>query len=76
VGPAHARLTVTCRGRGCPFLRETIRLPARGGAVAHLAGARFHAGDRVLITISAPHRIAERGRIRIRNGRVPVVERG
>jgi hypothetical protein len=69
----HARLTVACRGRGCPFLRETIHLPAHGGAVAHLAGARFHAGDRITITISAPHRVAERGTIRIRDGRVPLV---
>ncbi len=70
--PRGARVAVRCRGRGCPTLRPRV---ARAGSVRPLLGAlqgrRFHAGDRLLITVTAPRRRPERIEILIRNDKLP-----
>jgi hypothetical protein len=71
--PARAALSITCRGRGCPAhtlhvswrtLRRRHRIP--GGRV-------YHAGDRLLVSLSAPSWSSERARIVIRDGRLPAM---
>lgn len=70
--PRGARIAVRCRGRGCPTLRPRA---ARAGSVPRLLGAlqgrRFYAGDRLLITVTAPRRRPERIEILIRNDKLP-----
>lgn len=70
--PRDARVTVGCRGRGCPKLhlyavsaRRIVRL------LRALAGKRLRAGDIVRITVTAPHSRAERIELRVRDGAEP-----
>jgi hypothetical protein len=71
--PGDATLAVSCRGRGCPLrhARATGRRRLRG-LVSRLDGDLFRAGDRILITVSVPGRVSERGAVRIRYGRLPL----
>jgi len=71
--PGRAAFSITCRGRGCPAhalhaSAATLRRHHRT-----LRGARYRAGDRLLVSLTAPHWQAERARITIRNGRKPSV---
>lgn len=70
--PRTARLAVACTGRGCP------RLPSGPAPASHIRSllrrlreTRFESGDRFLLTVSAPHRSAERIRLTIRRGAPP-----
>jgi hypothetical protein len=70
--PRDARITVHCSGAHCP------RLPIRSETAAHadkllkgLDGRRLTDGDRLQITVTAPHRRAERIELQIRNNRGP-----
>ena len=83
--PRAARLTVTCRGRrGCPTRRVTVRhrrvmrrarFSADGRHVRallrNLVGRRFHAGDRVVFTVSERGHRSVRSEAIIRDGRRP-----
>jgi hypothetical protein len=40
-----------------------------------LQGRRYRAGDRLVVSLSAPGWIAERAQIKIRSGKVPKVQR-
>jgi hypothetical protein len=71
--PRRGHLTVRCTGRHCPKLTlRTVTLAKRARLVRELTGRRFTAGNRVLITVTAPHLGAERIELEIRNGRVPL----
>lgn len=74
--PYRTQLQVQCRGRGCP--RGDRKLRARGiHGVRHLLhrlrGHRYRAGDRIIITLTAPRYRAERAEVQIRWGRKPGV---
>jgi hypothetical protein len=74
--PKGAKLTITCRGRGCP----RRRLEASGRSLkrlqaSSLSGRVYRAGDRVFITVTAPGYEAERAEFVIRYGALPTVRR-
>lgn len=72
--PNRTRLTIRCFGRGCPRhsiqtatgIRQVRRL-LRG-----LKGRRYHAGDVLRITLTAPGYGAERVKVVIRYGNLPL----
>jgi hypothetical protein len=67
-----ARVSVACRGRGCPRLR--VRSAGARNVkklLRALGGRRFSSGDRLTITVSAPRHIAERIQLLMRDNRVP-----
>ena len=73
--PRRTRLTVSCRGRGCP---AHLPRPARGRraigrSLRALRGRRFRAGDRLRVVLTAPGWRAERAELVIRYGRLPLV---
>jgi hypothetical protein len=71
--PGDARMAISCHGQGCPPGVATVS--SGSGAVKRalsgLHDLRFRAGDRVVITVTAPGRRSDRILIRIRNGRIP-----
>jgi hypothetical protein len=69
--PAGARILITCKGKRCPF--KTRQGTARGiKAFAHrLAGSSFVTGDKLMLTISAHDRRAERAQVTILHERLP-----
>jgi len=70
--PRHARVTVACRGPHCPTLARHAAIARHARRLMHsLAGVRLRARDRLLLTVSAPHRRSERVQLRIRDGRKP-----
>ncbi len=69
--PRHARIALRCAGGGCPMKRRSARAAHVGLFADRLVGTTYRAGDRLLITVSAPGRISERARISIRDGRKP-----
>jgi hypothetical protein len=71
--PPNARLAVRCVGAGCPRLRVRSE-PARhaGTLLNGLAGRLLTEGDRLGLTVTAPHRRAERIQLQIRDGRAPL----
>jgi hypothetical protein len=71
--PKRATVRLSCTGRHCPARRYLAR-PGRAARFRHrVSGATFAAGDRLVLTISVPHRRPERVAIRIRRGRKPLM---
>jgi hypothetical protein len=74
--PRRGRIVLKCIGKRCPFQR----LAAGRGGLSHLKKKLvrrvFRSGQKLEVTISAPHRTAERGTITIRAGALPVVTKG
>jgi hypothetical protein len=67
-----AHVAARCLGRGCPRLRVKSASSRRVGKLLRaLGGKRFASGNRLRITVSAPHRRAERIELDIRNNRQP-----
>jgi hypothetical protein len=69
--PRHGRLTIECRGRGCPRSGYVATAHQLGPLLKALRGTRYRAGDRLLITILAPGAKSERAEVTIRNGALP-----
>ena len=71
--PGRTRLLVQCQGRGCPRHRKVTASGPRAvrRLVRGLAGRRFRAGDRLLITLTAPGYRSERAEIDFRWGKLP-----
>jgi hypothetical protein len=74
--PAGARITVTCKGRGCPLksVRRVAVLGKRG-----VAPSEFHGFERILrfgvtleILVSKPGEIGKYTRFAIRRGKLPL----
>jgi hypothetical protein len=67
--PRGARISLTCRGRGCP-----LRTVARATALWHIPQfeRELRAGTRLTITVSKPGYITKVTRIWIRRGEVPL----
>jgi hypothetical protein len=71
----NARVAVHCAGKHCPRLRASARGPRKVAKMLHkLGGRRLRAGQSLLITITARRYTAERIRLQIRNGRVPLAK--
>jgi hypothetical protein len=70
----HSRVSVACTGPRCPGLRPShvtaAHLTKLWTALKH---ATFHAGDRLEVTIRAPHARPEPIEFRIHRGRQPTV---
>lgn len=73
--PHGTRLSVRCRGRGCPGGHTTTVTGARRmrRLLRRLRGHRYRAGDTLLISLTASGWRPERAQIRIRRGRLPRV---
>ena len=70
--PRRARVSVRCAGRSCPRLKAAATGSRRVSALLRrLGGRRLTAGQTLLITVTAPHRRAERIALTIRSGRKP-----
>ena len=70
--PRAARVRVSCAGAGCPRLSARAEPAARVGVLLRaLRGRVLRAGDRLLITVTAPGRDAEAIAVTIRSGRAP-----
>lgn len=70
--PGKTALSISCRGRGCPA--HTLHAPGAALRRHHrtlAVGRVYRVGDRLLLTLTAPHWKAERVRITIRNYRTP-----
>jgi hypothetical protein len=73
--PRRTRLTLQCLGRGCPRPARTSavgRRPMRQ-LLSTWRGRRFRAGDRLIVTLTAPGYLPERASVRIRFGKRPRV---
>ena len=74
--PGTVRLTLSCRGRGCPRRRTRTRatgLRRLHRMLAGLAGRRYRAGEELLLTLTASGWAPERVSIRFRWGQVPQI---
>jgi hypothetical protein len=70
--PQPSRVTVTCRGVGCPFARRAPKPRRHHLDVAALfAGSRLHMGTKLEIRITAPNRVGEALLYTIRMGTLP-----
>ena len=70
--PRRAVLHVSCTGHGCPKLRTRSATGRRvSRLLTGLGGRKFRSGDRLLLTVTAPHLKSERIRVTIRNNRIP-----
>ena len=69
-GPRGARITVQCRGRGCPVRRWT----KTSRRLVHLRPLERHlrAGVKIQITVSRAGRIGKHTTIVIRRGKAPL----
>jgi hypothetical protein len=70
--PRNGRVTLRCAGRGCPKLTvRSVSAKRVGRLLRAVRGRRFTVGDRLLITVSAPHRTTEWIELEIRDNRRP-----
>ncbi len=72
--PADAKITLRCRGRGCPFKRRAVRTRGRAkvALIRYLRRARLRPGARLSVLVSRPGLGARRFESRIRTRRLPV----
>jgi hypothetical protein len=71
--PAHAAISVTCRGRGCPGSKPVASVHIKR-LLRSLAGHRYAAGDHIFVTVRARGEKAERIELTIRYGKEPTAE--
>jgi len=73
--PGDTKLALRCRGRGCPRRSDTSASGARKvrRMLKGLAGRRYHAGDVLMVRLTAAGYRPESARIRFRNGKKPLV---
>jgi hypothetical protein len=69
--PATAKILVTCTGKRCPFKTRTGTAHGIQAFEHRLVGSAFLPGDKLLLTISARDRRAERAQVTIRRERIP-----
>jgi hypothetical protein len=73
--PKQAHLTVSCLGPKCPRLKmKSATAKNVGKLLKSLKGQRFHAGDRLRFTVTAPHMTTERIQLTIRYNRKPTAK--
>jgi hypothetical protein len=73
--PDRAQITVRCSGRGCASPVHGRAAGARHvrKLLGRLVGRRYRAGDRLLLTLTAPGWKPERVRVTIRTSRLPQI---
>jgi hypothetical protein len=70
--PRDATVTLSCTGAGCPKLFAKPQSAAdEAGLLRALRGRSFRTGDRLLITVTAPHLSTERLGFTMRRDRAP-----
>jgi List-Bact-rpt repeat protein len=69
--PATAKVLASCKGKRCPFRTRTGAARSINAFERRLVGSAFVTGDRLMLTISAPGRRAERAQLTIRHLRIP-----
>jgi hypothetical protein len=70
--PRRARLSASCRGRGCPRLKIASADARHVKKLLRALRARiFRAGDKLRLTVTAPHRRTERILLTVRAGAQP-----
>ncbi len=58
--PAHPKVTIRCRGLGCPFSTENLRPRTANEDLTHVfADSRLNAGTTVVVAIQAPEHVGE-----------------
>jgi hypothetical protein len=88
-GASHARVLVTCRGKGCPYAKRSTVVHATrrcgtGGTrrcsthgtidlTRRLRGRRLRVGTRITVMITRPNWIGKYYRFTIRAGRMPKI---
>lgn len=75
--PGKTRLTVGCKGHGCP--RHMSKVTAKGPRAVHrllhrLWGGHYRAGNKILVTLVAPGWRDEKAEIDIRWGNLPKIK--
>ena len=69
--PGTARILTACEGKRGPFKRRTGTAGSIKAFERGLVGSAFVSGDKLMLTISAPGRRAERAQVTIRHERIP-----
>jgi len=69
----HVRISVACRGQGCPQGTRSAGAHKLARLQRALDGRVYHAGDRLTITLSARGFDRERVEVVIRDGRIPKI---
>ena len=69
--PVCSRVTIRCRGRGCPFRRKTRLKGRKPLRVRALQGKQLRAGAQLEVLVSKRDRIGKYTRFRIMRGRPP-----
>lgn len=67
----RAKVRLTCSGRGCPWRSRTDSWRHLRRLERSISNRWFRAGDRLMITVSEPGRVAERVGLRFRVGAKP-----
>ena len=70
--PVCSRVTIRCRGRGCPFRRRTRQKGRKPLRVRALQGKRLRAGAQLEVLVSKRDRIGKYTRFRIMRDRPPL----
>jgi hypothetical protein len=70
-GPRRARVSVTCRGRGCPIRRLRTRIGASGRLRLRRAQRLYRAGSVIEIRVTGRGRVGKFTRVTFRAGRLP-----
>jgi hypothetical protein len=71
--PRRGRITLRCSGKRCPFTRLSVGRRGVTHLKHKLVRRVFRPGQTLEVTISAPHRVAERGLMTIQAGALPIV---
>lgn len=71
--PGPTELSLRCVGGGCPRPRRDVAVGSKAvhRLLRRIAGRRYRAGDRLLLTLAAPGWVSERAQITFRWGRLP-----
>jgi hypothetical protein len=71
--PKRGRVVLRCTGADCPFTHLSAGRRGLKRLKHKLVNRVFRPGQTLEVTITAPHRIAERGLITIQRGALPIV---
>jgi hypothetical protein len=69
--PTGGRVTIACRGRGCPFSRKTFRRARSVTLTRYFAGAHLLPGATVDVRITAPNSVGKDALLTTRSGAGP-----
>lgn len=72
--PKRARVSVACRGGGCPFSKRTRRLKVPHPKLLLMHDQRLEVGTTMLVSVTKPHMIGRARLFRVRRGK-PIEER-